>query len=64
MLATGGAGHESGHQAPAVVALRLQDVLVRRHQASPRIQIVNGLKKGTITRALNGKKVGTLIYRD
>lgn len=29
-----------------------------------RIQVVNGLKKGNITKALDGKRVGTVIYRD
>lgn len=29
-----------------------------------RIQVVNGLKKGNITKALDGKRVGTIIYRD
>ncbi len=50
----------------------LEDLIVERScleilsncESVDRIQIVNGLKKGTITRALNGKKVGTLIYRD
>lgn len=28
------------------------------------IQIINGLKKGNITRALNGEHVGTIIYKD
>ena len=50
----------------------LEDLIVERScleilsncESVDRIQIVNGLKKGTIIRALNGKKVGTLIYRD
>jgi len=28
------------------------------------IQIINGLKKGNLTRALNGEPVGSTIYAD
>jgi molybdenum storage protein len=28
------------------------------------IQIVNGLEKGNITKALAGEKVGTIIYKE
>jgi molybdenum storage protein len=28
------------------------------------LQIVNGLKKGLVTRALDGEDVGTIIYQD
>jgi isopentenyl phosphate kinase len=28
------------------------------------LQIVNGLEKGTLTRALAGEDVGTIIYKD
>ena len=55
-----------------LMALDLQDVVVERavlelmgnarNQKS--IQIVNGLEKGNLTRALNGEEVGTIIYAD
>ncbi len=28
------------------------------------LQIINGLKKGNLTKALNGEHVGTIIYKD
>jgi len=28
------------------------------------IRVINGLKKGNLTRALNGEDIGTLIYAD
>jgi molybdenum storage protein len=53
-------------------ALDLQDVVVERpvldmmanakHRRS--IRVINGLKKGNLTRALDGEDVGTLIYAD
>jgi molybdenum storage protein len=53
-------------------ALDLQDVVVERpvlemmehakHRRS--IRVINGLKPGTLTRALHGEDVGTLIYAD
>jgi molybdenum storage protein len=53
-------------------ALDLHDVVVERpvlemmehanHRRS--IQIINGLEKGNLTRALNGEEVGTIIYAD
>jgi molybdenum storage protein len=53
-------------------ALDLQDVVVERpvlemmENAKNRrsIRIINGLKQGNLTRALNGEDVGTLIYAD
>jgi len=53
-------------------ALDLQDVVVERpvldmmvHAKNRRsIRVINGLKKGNLTRALNGEDVGTLIYAD
>ena len=52
--------------------LDLQDVVVERpvlemmqyakHRRS--IRVINGLKTGTLTRALQGEDVGTLIYAD
>lgn len=38
--------------------------LLNRSQNISEIQIVNGLKEGSITRALNGEHVGTIIYQD
>jgi molybdenum storage protein len=53
-------------------AMDLEDVVVERavlemmehavHRRS--IQVINGLKEGNLTRALNGEKVGTIIYAD
>jgi molybdenum storage protein len=53
-------------------ALDLQDVVVERavldllkhaeHRRS--IQVINGLKPGNLTRALNGEHVGTIITAD
>jgi len=38
--------------------------LLNRSQNISEIQIINGLKEGSITRALNGEHVGTIIYQD
>jgi molybdenum storage protein len=38
----------------------LQNMINARHMR--KLQIINGLKKGNITRALNGEHVGTIIY--
>ncbi len=38
----------------------LQNMIHARHMR--KIQIINGLKKGNITKALNGEHVGTIIY--
>jgi molybdenum storage protein len=38
--------------------------LLNRSQNISEIQIINGLKEGSITRALNGEHVGTIIYKD
>ena len=53
-------------------SMDLQDVVVERavldlmNNARSRrsIQIINGLEKGNLTRALNGDEIGTIIYRD
>ena len=53
-------------------ALDLQDVVVERPildmmvsaQNRRSIRVINGLKKGNLTRALNGEDIGTLIYAD
>ncbi len=50
----------------------LQDVVVERAvlelmsnaRNQTQIQIINGLEKGNLTRALNGEEVGTIIYAD
>jgi molybdenum storage protein len=33
-------------------------------EAIDKIQIINGLKKGNITKALAGKRVGTIIFKE
>jgi molybdenum storage protein len=38
----------------------LENMLHAKHIRS--LQIINGLKPGTLTRALNGEHVGTIIY--
>jgi molybdenum storage protein len=53
-------------------AMDLQDVVVERAvldlmetaEHGRRIQVVNGLEPGNITRALNGEQVGTVITSD
>jgi len=58
--------------AKALLALDLPDMVLERvvieYLARARfcheLQIINGLKKGMVTRALLGEDVGTIIYRD
>ena len=38
--------------------------ILQNSEALEKIHVVNGLKKGSITRALQGKKVGTVIYKE
>jgi molybdenum storage protein len=38
--------------------------ILQNSEVIDRIQIINGLEKGNITKALKGKRVGTLIYRE
>lgn len=38
--------------------------LILRSQSVNEVQIINGLKSGNITKALNGEHVGTIIYKD
>lgn len=38
--------------------------LLNRSQNISEIQVINGLKEGSITKALNGEHVGTIIYKD
>jgi len=55
-----------------LMELDLQDVVVERAvldlmqnaENSKRIQFINGLEKGNLTRALNGEEVGTVIVSD
>jgi molybdenum storage protein len=50
---------------------KLDDLIIERpcleilqnSEVMDKIQIINGLEKGTLTRALNGKPVGTIIYK-
>lgn len=46
-----------------VVERVLLDLLLRSNSVN-QIQIINGLKEGNITKALNGEHVGTIIYKD
>ncbi len=55
-----------------LMEMDLEDLVIERScleilinsEAIDRIQIVNGLKKGNIIRALDGEPVGTVIYRE
>lgn len=38
--------------------------MIVRSQSVKEIQIINGLKEGNLSRALNGEHVGTIIYKD
>jgi len=38
--------------------------ILQNSEVVNQIQIINGLEKGTITKALNGEKVGTVIYKE
>jgi molybdenum storage protein len=38
--------------------------ILQNSQVMNQLQIINGMEKGNITRALNGEPVGTLIYKD
>jgi molybdenum storage protein len=46
-----------------VVERVVLDLLLRANIVT-QIQIINGLKEGNITKALNGEHVGTIIYKD
>lgn len=58
--------------AAELIAMDLDDIIVERavldmilrSQNVTEIIIINGLKKGNITRALAGESVGTIIYKD
>ena len=47
-----------------LVVERIVVELLNRSLNTNEIQIINGLKEGNITRALNGEHVGTIIYKD
>jgi len=55
-----------------LMEMDLEDLVIERScleilinsEAIDRIQIINGLKKGNIIRALDGEPVGTIIYRE
>jgi len=47
-----------------LVVERMLVELLCRTQNVKQVQIINGLKKGSITKALNGEHVGTIIYQD
>jgi hypothetical protein len=55
---------------PGLCAVREDDPamprleILQHSEVIHRIQIVNGLERGTITRALKGEKVGTIIHKD
>jgi molybdenum storage protein len=38
--------------------------ILQNSEVVKQIQIINGLEKGAITKALNGKPIGTIIYKD
>jgi len=38
--------------------------ILQNSEVVKQIQIINGLEKGTITKALSGEKVGTVIYKE
>jgi molybdenum storage protein len=38
--------------------------ILQHSEVIDKIQIINGLERGTITRALKGDTVGTIIYKD
>jgi molybdenum storage protein len=46
-----------------IVERPVLDLLLASHSVTS-IQIINGLKPGNISRALNGEHVGTIIYKD
>lgn len=58
--------------AQELIEMNLDDLIIERvvlemlvaSQSVNQIQIINGLKEGTITRALAGEHVGTIIYKD
>lgn len=51
------------NQDDLVIERILLDLLCRSQNVK-QVQIINGLKEGNITKALNGEHVGTIIYQD
>jgi len=57
--------------AAELLAKNLDDLIIERpcleilqnSEVVNKIQIINGLKKGNLTKALNGESVGTIIYK-
>jgi molybdenum storage protein len=49
---------------PDLIVERVVIEYLTRARFCTELQIINGLKKGTITRALEGDDVGTIIYKD
>ena len=49
---------------PDMVLERIVIEYLTRSRFCKELQIVNGLKKGQVTRALDGEDVGTIIYQD
>ena len=49
---------------PDLVLERVVIEYLTRARSCKELQIVNGLKKGLVTRALDGEDVGTIIYQD
>lgn len=49
---------------PDLVLERVVIEYLTRSRSCKELQIVNGLKKGLVTRALDGEDVGTIIYQD
>ncbi len=55
-----------------LLARELDDLIIERpcldilqnSEVIDKIQIINGLEKGNLTKALNGKPVGTIIYKE
>ena len=66
-----GEGYISKITAKELLARDLDDLVIERpcleiiqnSEVINRIQIINGLKEGNITRALNGEHVGTIIRK-
>jgi molybdenum storage protein len=58
--------------AKELIKMDLEDLVIERScldilincEALDKIQIINGLKKGNISKALDGKRVGTIIYKE
>lgn len=46
-----------------IIERTVLDMILRSHSVT-QIQIINGLKPGNISRALNGEHVGTIIFKD